>query len=99
MKQMRSRFRLIALLLACAFLLVLVLCTGSVLKEAGITLSSLSSVRIPGVSASPDPSVSPEPFSSPDAAPETPAPNLTPSPDDFPETDISPDPEYNVFGL
>ena len=32
MKQMRSRFRLLTLLLACAFLLAVVLCTGHVLK-------------------------------------------------------------------
>ena len=36
MKLLRSRFRLIALLLVCAFLVVLGICTGSALKAAGI---------------------------------------------------------------
>ncbi len=101
MKQMRSRFRLITLLLVCAFLLTLVLSTGNVLKSAGITLPSLSS--LPGVSASPDPSVSPDITSSPEASPDmesTPAPaeNL-PSESILQETDITPVPEYNIFGL
>ena len=42
MKQMRSRFRLITLLLVCAFLLVLAVCSGTALKAAGITLDSLA---------------------------------------------------------
>ena len=33
MKQMRSRFRFLTLLLVCGFLLTLVLCAGSILKE------------------------------------------------------------------
>ena len=40
MKLMRSRFRLIALLLACVFLLTAVVCAASVLKQAGVTLPS-----------------------------------------------------------
>ncbi len=106
MKQMRSRFRLLTLLMACAFLLVLVLCTGNVLKTAGVDLNSLSSLLPPpGVSVSPSPSVSPDASGTPDAsAPldswsvwgSTPAPAETaPSPG----TDNSPDPEYNIFGL
>ena len=56
MKQMRSRFRLLTLLIVCAFLLTFVLCTGHILKTTGISLSSLS-LPVPGLSASPDPSV------------------------------------------
>lgn len=100
MKQMRSRFRLLTLLLACAFLVVIVLCTGHVLKNAGISLSSLS-IPLPGVSASPDPSVSPD---------LSPAPNTTPDPSALPSetssedpavpgTDNPPEVEYNVTGL
>ena len=49
MKQMRSRFRLLTLLIVCAFLVTVVLCTGHVLKTAGISLSSLS-LPLPGIS-------------------------------------------------
>ena len=42
MKQMRSRFRLLTLLIVCAFLLTVVLCTGHILKTTGISLSSRS---------------------------------------------------------
>ena len=107
MKQMRSRFRLITLLLACAFLLTLVLCTGSVLKATGISLSSLSSLPVIGGTATPDPSVLPDTSVSPDASPEgspAPAPSEA-SPEALPEetgipgTDNSPIPEYNLFGL
>ena len=97
MNQLRSRFRLITLLLACAFLLTLVLCTANVLKAAGVTLSSLSSLPFIGGSPSPGPSVSPD--SSPDTV-LTPGPAVTiPSGNIFPETDNTPDPEYNVEGL
>ena len=98
MKQMRSRFRLITLLLVCAFLLVLAVCTGTALKTAGITLDSLaSSLPAIGATPSPDPSVSPD--ESPDAG-FTPAPSVLPALESgFPETDNTPDPEYNVFGL
>ena len=97
MKQMRSRFRLITLLLVCAFLIVLALCTGSVLKSAGITLPSLSSLPLIGATASPDSFVSPAPSVSPDFSPvPSGSPSSGPS---FPGTDNSPVPEYNIFGL
>ena len=96
MKQMRSRFRLITLLLVCGFLLALAVCTGSTLKAAGVSLSSLSS--LPVISGtSPGPSVSP---SSSPAEETTPAPSETPSGSPIPPaTDIFADPEYNIFGL
>lgn len=97
MKQMRSRFRLITLLLVCAFVLTLAVCAGSVLKESGVTLASLPRLPVIGATPSPDPSVSP------DASPadeSTPAPSESPSEETaLPGTDISPDPEYNIFGL
>ena len=102
MKQMRSRFRLLTLLLVCAFLLTVVLCAGSVFREAGVTLSSLlpGPSSLPGV-LSPAPSVSPDasPETSPDAE-TTPSPSdAVSSPDPVPGTDNSPNPEYNIFGL
>ena len=100
MKQMRSRFRLITLLLVCAFLLTVSLCVGNALKEAGISFSSISIQSITGVTASPETSVSPD---------VSPAEEPTPAPSDLPAdgsplpgTDNSPLPEYNdynVFGL
>ena len=100
MKQMRSRFRLITLLLVCAFLLTLALCAGNTLKTVGVSFSSLSVQSIIGVTSSPDASVLPE---------VSPADEPNPSPSDLPEdesplsgTDNSPVPEYNdynVFGL
>ena len=60
MKQMRSRFRLITLLLVCAFLLTLSLCVGNALKTAGISVSSISIQSITGVTTSPEASVSPD---------------------------------------
>ena len=97
MKQMRSRFRLITLLLVCAFLLTLVLCTGTVLKAAGVMLNSLTSLPFIGTAASPAPSASSDP--APDVE-FTPAPSELPSEDpSLPGTDNSPVPEYNVFGL
>ena len=96
MKQMRSRFRLITLLLACAFLLTLVLCTGNALKTAGITLPSLSG--LPGAGSG-NPSSSDLPEFSPGEE-TTPAPSETfPDISYLPETDNSPEPEYNIFGL
>ena len=96
MKQMRSRFRLLTLLIVCAFLLTVVLCTGHVLKTTGISLSSLS-LPVPGLSASPDPSALPESSPSPESTPDPWAgfsvENTTPG------TDNPPSPEYNVFGL
>ena len=96
MKLMRSRFRLLTLLIVCAFLLTVVLCTGNVLKTTGISLSSLS-LPVPGLTASPDPSVLPE---------SSPAPESTPDPwagftveNTAPGTDNPPEEEYNVPGL
>ena len=103
MKQMRSRFRLITLVLVCVFVLTMVLCTGTVLKAAGISFSSLSSISLPGVSSSPDPSVSPDLSASPDTSVNTDAtplpPDYSPAAGDPPGTDNSPAPEYNIFGL
>ena len=96
MKQMRSRFRLLTFLLACAFLLTLILCAGSVLRSAGITLASLSSLPPVSGTSAPDSSVSPE--LSPGAETIS-APEETPAGSSLPGTDISPEPEYNVFGL
>jgi len=101
MKQLRSRIRLITLLLACCFLLAAALCAGTVLKSAGIRLPSVSSLSgvVEGLNGNP----SPDPSASPDASPED---SVTPAPPDaeatdsgIPGTDNSPDPEYNVFGL
>ena len=97
MKQMRSRFRLLTLLLACAFFLVFVLCTGAVLRNAGVSLSSLTSLPVAGVTASPDP---PPSAGLPADEEPSPAPSETvPEGDAAPGTDNIPDPQYNVFGL
>lgn len=100
MKQMRSRFRLLTLLLACAFLAAVVLCTGHILKNAGISFSSLS-LPLPGVSVSTDPSVSPGLSPAPDTTPDPSAlPAEIPSADPaVPGTDNPPEQEYNVTGL
>ena len=99
MKQMRSRFRLLTLLLACAFLLVLVVCSGRILRESGISLSSLIPSSVPGAE-SPDPSVSPD---SPAETPAAPDPGGDTAPGSIREllqgTDNTPDPEYNTEGL
>lgn len=94
MKQMRSRFRLITLLLVCCFMLTLVLCGGSALKAAGVTLSSLPVI---GGTPAPESSALPEMTlgASPAPEPEDGLPAGTP----VPGADNSPDPEYNVFGL
>ena len=97
MKQMRSRFRLVTLLLVCAFLLTLVLCTGRALKAADIDLSS-----------PPDPksvidSILPESTVSPEASPaEDPVPSpsgMLPEQSAAPGTDILPVSEYDITGL
>ena len=96
MKQMRSRFRLITLLLVCSFLLTVALCTGSALKTAGITLSTISSdvtsivdTFAAGSSASPE-------TVSEDGT--TPAPAETlPEESPLPGADNSPVPEYNQY--
>lgn len=100
MKQMRSRFRLLTLLLACAFLAAVVLCTGHVLKNAGISLSSLS-LPLPGVSVSPDPSPSPDlsPFPDTSPAPSDLPSETSPADPAVPGTDNFPRQEYNVTGL
>ena len=96
MKQMRSRFRLLTLLIVCAFLLTVVLCSGHVLKTAGISLSSLS-LPLPGISASPDPSASPDASLSPESTPDPWAGfSVENTP---PGTDNPPEVEYNVLGL
>ena len=97
MKQMRSRFRLITLLLVCAFLITLVLCTGSALKETGVSLPSLSSLQDVINRSSPEPSASPDAMPTESALPAPPEIPAGESP--IPETDNSPVPEYNVYGL
>ena len=92
MKLMRSRFRLIALLLACVILLTAAVCTASVLKQAGVTVPAVQQV-LP-VSGSPLPETSPADVEA------TPEPSVTPEDENTSEeTDIQPDSEYNIFGL
>ena len=91
MKLMRSRFRLIALLLACVFLLTAVVCTASVLKQTGVTVSAVQQI----LPASESPSET-----SPSREETTPEPSETPDDENASEeTDIQPDSEYNTFGL
>lgn len=99
MKQMRSRFRLLTLLLVCAFLVTLAVCTGTALKTAGVTLSSLLPASPVQGTAAPAASVSPDIFPDPEASPAegSDVPGLFR--DLFEGTDNTPDPEYNVFGL
>ena len=114
MKQMRSRFRLLTLLLACAFLVTLAVCAGSALKAAGITLSSLiPSPAVPGTET-PEPDASPavqgtETPELSDSPAVTPGPDAAPAPSDgsplgsfrdwFQTTDTPPVTEYNLTGL
>ena len=92
MKLMRSRFRLIALLLACVFLLTAVVCTASVLKQAGVTVPAVQQI-LPA-------SESPSPEASPAGEETNPEPSVTPENENASEeTDIQPDSEYNIFGL
>ena len=92
MKLMRSRFRLIALLLACVILLTAVVCTASVLKQAGVTVPAMQQI-LPA-------SESPSPETSPAGVESTPEPSGTPGDENASEeTDIQPDSEYNIFGL
>ena len=97
MKQMRSRFRLITLLLVCAFLLTLSLCVGNALKTAGISFASLSIQTITGVKSSPEASVSPEVSPAEESAPVPSGQPADGSP--LPGTDNSPLPEYNDYNL
>lgn len=92
MKLMRSRFRLISLLLACVFLLTAVVCTVSALKQAGIALPSAQQLL--------PPTVSPSPEVSPAEEEPTPAPTDSTTDEILPETtDIQLDSEYNIYGL
>lgn len=92
MKLMRSRFRLISLLLVCIFLLTAVICAASAMKQAGVTFSSVQQALpesgIPSLDSSPADGIT------------TPAPSES-SPDETenPGTDNSPVSEYNLFGL
>ena len=91
MKLMRSRFRLIALLLACVFLLTAVICTASVLKQTGVTVPAVQQI----LPASESPSET-----SPAREETTPEPSETPDDENASEeTDIQPNSEYNTFGL
>ena len=97
MKQMRSRFRFLTLLLVCAFLLTAVLCAGSLLKTAGITLPPL-----PGTGSGTDipPAAEETPAETlPPVVPETALPEADSPGVDSPGTDNPPETEYNLFGL
>lgn len=98
MKQMRSRFRLLTLLLACAFLLTFALCTGSVLKESGFSFASLSALSSVGGTPSPAPSLSPDVSPAPETSPD-PSDTVSPDPPAVPETDNPTEPVYNLYGL
>lgn len=84
MKLMKSRFRLISLLLLCFFLLTALLCTGASLKAAGVVLPKLNGL----LPASPSPPAE-SPGETPSASPASPPPDGTPEPQA----------DYNVFGL
>ena len=92
MKLLRSRIRLVSILVACAFLVTAALCAGTVLRAGGITLPSLPSLGqdiLSGPSAGPEDTPDPDPASPAAEPPENTLPGVT----------LSPDPEYNVFGL
>ena len=91
MKLMRSRFRLISLLLTCIFLLTAAVCTVAVLKQSGVTLPSVQQI-LPA-------SDSPSPGASSPAEESTPAPDLSGDENVPEEATIRPDSEYNIFGL
>ena len=97
MKQMRSRFRLLTLLLACAFFLVFVLCAGNALRTAGVSLDSLSTLPLARVTASPEPSSAADASEDAETSPEPSSP--APAESVSPGTDNIPDPQYNTFGL
>ena len=99
MKLMRSRFRLIALLLACGFLLTAVLCAASVLKQEGFDFSSAWPLLT--VSDSPAPDASPAGAEADPAGTEAdPAPSGKSDPENLTEkVTIQPDSEYNIAGL
>ena len=86
MKLMRSRFRLISLLLTCVFILTAVVCTVSALKQAGIALPSAQQLLPTSVSPAGE-----EP---------TPAPTDSATDEILQETtDIQLNSEYNIYGL
>lgn len=91
MKLMRSRFRLITLLLACVFLLTAVVCTASVLKQTGVTVPAVQQIlpasESPSETSPAREETAPEPSGNPD------------NENNSEETDIQPDSEYNIFGL
>ena len=92
MKLMRSRFRLIALLFVCIFLLTAVICAASVMKQAGITFPPVQQTLTEYESPSSDTSTADEK--------ETPGPpESSPDGTETPGTDNSPVSEYNLFGL
>ena len=97
MKQMRSRFRLITLLLACAFLLTVALCAGKTLKTAGVSFSTLLD------SLKPIESLVSEHIDNPPEEASGPVSTETlPEVSSSPAADISPVPEYNeddIVGL
>ncbi len=100
MKKMRSRFRLLTLLLACAFLVTLAVCAGTTLKAAGITLSSV--IPSPAVQGTETPELSASPAVTPGPG-AAPAPSEDSSPGSFRDwfqvTDTPPVTEYNITGL
>ena len=97
MKQMRSRFRLLTLLLACAFFLTAVICAGAVLKAAGVSLDSLPRLPFTGGTASPDPSLTPGGPEGQDTV--SPPPSTEPEETALPGTDNPAETQYNIFGL
>ena len=91
MKIMRSRFRLISLLLTCVFLLTAVICAVTALKQAGVALPSVQQTLKGSSLPSPESSLSLEEA--------TPAPDPSGDENVSEETTIQPDSEYNIFGL
>ena len=92
MKLMRSRFRLISLLLICIFLLTAVICAASVMKQAGVTFSSLQQALPESGTPSLDSSSADE-KTTPAPSESSPVEAETPGTDNFPVS------EYNLFGL
>lgn len=90
MKLTRSRFRLISLLTACAFLLTAVFCAVSALRGAGISVPLPGTRPVPAASSSPP---------APPAAETDSVPSLPPGDPSGPEMTTAPDQEYNLFGL
>ena len=103
MKLLRSRFRLISLLLTCVFLLTALVCTVTALKQAGVPLPSVQQVLQPSSSPAADAAATPSPQSTDQTIPseETGIPETVSPETDAPlkETDIPTDSEYNIYGL